>query len=256
MRRAALLIAVLLFPVVVQAQDYGDYHALVIGNNAYQHLVPLLTPRNDARGVKNLLESRYGFAVKVLLDATRYEILDAFSHYRQRMTANDNLLIYYAGHGWLDEAGDEGYWLPVDAKEKSKANWISNAAITTELRAIAAKHVMIVADSCFSGKLGRGISAVDRTPGYIERLSRKKARVLLAAGGLEPVVDTGGGDHSIFAAAFMSSLAANNGVFEAQQLFSEVRKRVGWNARQIPEYGPIFNSGHDGGDFIFVQLSE
>ena len=34
------------------SHELGEYHALVIGNNAYQHLVPLLTPRNDARGVR------------------------------------------------------------------------------------------------------------------------------------------------------------------------------------------------------------
>jgi hypothetical protein len=71
------------------------------------------------------------------------------------------------------------------------------------------------------------------------------------------VLDSGGdGSHSIFAAAFLSSLDANSGVLVGSSLFTDVRERVGWNASQIPEYSPIFKSGHGGGDFLFVRLTD
>ena len=187
--------------------DFWRYHALVIGNNSYRALPQLVTAQNDAREVAEILESQYGFNVHLLLDANRSEILMALSRYRWNLTHQDNLLIYYAGHGWLDKEADEGYWLPVNAEEGNMINWISNSSITATLRAIKAKHVLIVADSCYSGKLARGIHTVDRTAGYISRLSRKRARCVISSGGLEPVIDSGGkSGHSVFASAFLDAL--------------------------------------------------
>ncbi|NIT40016.1 MAG: hypothetical protein GTN46_00370, partial [Gammaproteobacteria bacterium] len=119
-------------------------------------------------------EAKYGFEVKRLLNATRIETLKAIYSYRQTLTSLDNLLIYYAGHGWLDKEADEGYWLPVDAERQDPANWISNSSITSSLRAMKAKHVLVVADSCYSGKLARGISVRLRTSDYYQRISMKK----------------------------------------------------------------------------------
>ena len=54
MRNTALL-AALLLPAVVHAEDYGDYHALVIGNNEYEHHPKLKTAVADAEAVAKLL---------------------------------------------------------------------------------------------------------------------------------------------------------------------------------------------------------
>ena len=117
----------------------------------------LRTARNDAGALAVLLERRYGFEVELLTDATREEILVALRGLRERLTPEDNLLIYYAGHGWLDEAADEGYWLPVDATRDNEVNWIANSTVSTYFKAIRAKHILVVADSCYAGKLTRGI---------------------------------------------------------------------------------------------------
>ncbi|MBW1754176.1 MAG: ankyrin repeat domain-containing protein [Deltaproteobacteria bacterium] len=164
--------------------DFGKYSALVIGNNNYKYLPQLKTAQNDAREVAEILKGQYGFKVKLLLDADRSEILLALSNLRWNLNSRDNLLIYYAGHGWLDEEADEGYWLPVNAQKDNMIAWISNSSITASLRALKAKHVLIVADSCYSGKLARGVHIVNKTPGYLSRLSRKRARCVISSGGL------------------------------------------------------------------------
>ena len=166
--------------------DFGNYHALVIGNNAYRSMPALKTAVNDAQVVAQVLKDKYGFSVETLYDATRSDILLALNRYRRTLTVNDNLLIYCAGHGWLDTAGDEGYWLPVDAEKDIETNWISNSHMTTTLRAIAAKHVIVVADSCYSGKLTRGVNIKNRTAGYLARIVKKRSRTVLSSGGLEP----------------------------------------------------------------------
>lgn len=234
---------------------FGNYYALVIGNNDYRFLDGLNTAKNDATSVGEILKRDYGFTVTSLFDATRADILTALNNFRMTLTDQDNLLIYYAGHGWLDEDADEGYWLPVDAADDNPVNWISNASITSTLKAMSAKHVLIVADSCYSGKLVRGIKIKIRPPDYLVRLSRKKARNVMASGGLEPVMDSGGKvGHSVFASAFIDALQDNTeAVIDTAQMFPSVRQKVMISADQTPEYSDIRKAGHDGGDFLFVR---
>ncbi len=134
----------------------GNYFALVIGNNEHQHLKHLEKAVNDAEGVSNILRNKYGFEVTTLRNATRYDIVTELNKLRSKLTENDNLLIYYAGHGDLDAASDQGYWLPVDAELNNVARWVSINTITNTIRAMSAKHVLVVADSCYSGTLTRG----------------------------------------------------------------------------------------------------
>ncbi len=234
--------------------DFGRYHALVIGNGNYEFLPRLETARNDAETIARLLKADYGFNVKLLTDATRSDILMAMEEYRRNLVRNDNLLIYYAGHGWLDELGDEGYWLPVDASSDNPVNWLSNASITTSIKALPAKHVLIVSDSCYAGKLARGVHIVRRTRDYYSKIVEKRARSVLASGGLEPVVDQGGaGNHSVFASVFISALGENKGIMDGTQLFTKIRGPVMLNSDQTPQYSDIRKAGHEGGDFIFVR---
>jgi hypothetical protein len=237
--------------------EFGNYYALVIGINHYPYLKDLQTAKNDARSVAHILKNDYGFEVRLMTDPTRSEIISALNYLRGKLTSLDNLLIYYAGHGWLDEKADEGYWLPSDATSKNEANWISNSTITTSIKTMVAKHIMVVADSCYSGKLIRGIHINVRTPDYLARISKKTARVVLTAGGLEPVIDSGVNErHSVFASAFIKTLLGNQGVMDGTELFGEIRRQVILNSDQVPEYSDLRKAGHDGGDFIFVRKQE
>ena len=233
--------------------DFGRYHALVIGNNAYTALPKLRTAVTDAREVTRTLRRKYGYDVTHLKNATRGGVLSALDELRQKLTENDNLLIYYAGHGWLDLEAERGYWLPVDATRESRANWLSNADITDTLKAMKAKHVMLVADSCYSGTLTRGVMIREAGSSYLSRIAKKRARTVLTSGGLEPVMDSGGGLHSAFAKAFLMALRENTGVMDGTQLFGRVRRLVILNAPQTPEYGDIRFAGHEGGDFLFAR---
>jgi len=233
---------------------FGRYYALVIGNNNYQHLPKLMTAHKDAKAVARIFEQDYGFRVNLMLDARRADILIALGKLRAKLTDRDNLLIYYAGHGWLDQEGGEGYWLPIDAVRDNEVNWISNASVTTLLKAMSAKHVLIVADSCYSGKLARGLRIKRRSDNYFSRMASKRVRSVMSSGGLEPVADSGGkGGHSVFASAFMEALRANDGIIDGTELFTQIRRPVILNSDQTPEYADIRKAGHDGGDFLFVR---
>ncbi|HEY0647032.1 caspase family protein [Phenylobacterium sp.] len=243
---------------------FGRYHALIIGNNAYRHLQALETAVHDARTVDEILRGRYGFKTTLLINADRYQLLSALNQLREQLSEGDNLLIYYAGHGELDRVNNRGYWLPVDAETNSSANWISSIQITDVLNAMTAKQILLVADSCYSGVLTRaaiarldaGMSEEERLR-WLKAMATKRARVVLTSGGVQPVLDGGGGDHSVFAQAFISALRENSGILESQRLAQAVTQRVAVTAAaasidQVPVYAPIRFAGHEAGDFFFV----
>lgn len=235
--------------------EFGNYHALFIGNSKYEGIEPLNTPKNDVKAVAEILSSKYGFETQFLFDASRYEMLSKLNELRSTLGKKDNLLIYYAGHGYLDEDTNEGYWLPVDSEKDNPANWLSNSTITNILKSMEAKHVMIVSDSCYSGTLTRSIRVKLSKPSYIKKMVQKRARTVLASGGLEPVLDTGGDEnHSIFATALINALEENNSPYiETTHLFAKIRRAVVVNSDQTPEYSDVRKAGHNGGEFIFKR---
>lgn len=244
---------------------FGRYHALVIGNDHYKHWPQLMNAISDASAIAKILKDRYGFQVTLLKDATRAQILKALNQYRKVLTEKDNLLIYYAGHGHLEQGIDRGYWIPVDAETNDNSEWILLPGVTDMLQLISAKHVMVVADSCFGGKLTRS-SLAQLKPGLtddaridlLKTLAQKRVRTAMTSGGVKPVLDAGGSGHSVFADAFLGVLDENTTALEAERLFWAVRTRVvsmsqKLNAEQIPTYDPIHMAGHESlGDFIFV----
>ncbi len=244
--------------------DYGNYHALVIGNSDYQYLPKLNSTLADADAMTAILKERYGFKVTKLIDATRYDILSALNTLRGELSEDDNLLIYYAGHGELDQVNNRGHWLPVDAEETSTANWISNVAITDILNAMSVRKVLVVADSCYSGSMTRSTLArldAGRSPeawkNWLKMIADKRSRLSFSSGGLAPVLDGGGGQHSVFAKALLDALDANRGVIEGRQLHAQVAQAVSYAAQaaqfeQAPQYAPIRFAGHESGDFLFV----
>jgi uncharacterized caspase-like protein len=236
------------------ATSFGRYRALIIGNERYKDFDKLRSPLADAKAIAEVLRTSYGFEVQVLANATRYELLSAFSKLRKESTESDNVLIYYAGHGHLDDVTGRGYWLPVDAEHDNVANWLSTSDIADTLAGLKAKHSMIIADSCFSGALLRGqiTVSIDERQSLIKKVAANRSRTIMTSGGLEPVMDSGAEKHSVFAAALLDALRGNGEVIEAARLFVQIRDRVAASVPQTPQYAPLQGAGHQGGDFIFV----
>jgi hypothetical protein len=241
-----------------KAAPAGGYHALVIGNNEYSNLDKLKTAESDAREIAALLKESYGFNTTLLLNATRGQIVSELARYRRKLSTDARLLIYYAGHGINDPEDGRAYWLPVDAERDNPANWISADDITAGTRSIPAKQVLVISDSCYSGALMRGLAEALPRPSereqYVKRMAQGKSRTLMASGGNEPVVDGGGGKHSVFAAALLKGLREmDKRQFTAGELFrGYVEERVVGQARQTPVYVFLQNSGHETGDFVFT----
>ena len=168
------------------------------------------------------------------------------------MAPGDNLLIFYAGHGEIQN--DKGYWLPVDADTET-VNWITPPKIRDVLIDRSdAQRILIVADSCYSGPIVRG--ALASVPDAERK--KKKSRIVISSGGNAPIVDSADGRHSIFTRAFLEALAdPGRKVIDVQSIFKPIQDRVVDAARragseQQPELAVIADVGDDGGTFYFV----
>ncbi len=250
----ALVLAAVLFimreRLLAPPPDFGKFYAVVIGESQYQKFGALPTAVNDARAVRQLLEQHYGFLVTPLENATGQQILDALRATGKKMTSNDNLVIFYAGHGEL--LNEKGYWKPVDA-DFEQTNWISPALIKDALIDVPSRRTLIIADSCYSGAIARG------TLKSAENSESKKSRLVLSSGGTAPVIDSADGQHSLFTRALLDTLAdPDSNVTDVQTAFPRIRDRVIDSARragseQIPQLAVMAEVGDEGGSFFFVK---
>ena len=163
--------------VVTNTLTTGRYYALLIGVQDYQHdsLNDLMEPLNDARRVRSVLQDTYTFErhnITLLENPDRGGVLDAFDALRKKITPEDSLFIFYAGHGYWDEDIGQGYWLPSDAHRDTKTDWIPNSTIQDMIRGIKSKHTLLVSDACFSGGLFRTRSAFSDAPTAAREIGR------------------------------------------------------------------------------------
>jgi len=242
--------------------DFGRYHALVIGAQDYRNVEPLQSAVADARAVHRVLRERFGFDSRLLLNPTRAEMISALAELHARLGEKDNLLVYYAGHGRL--MGDKGYWLPVDAREDDPGTWIANRLITDYLKIMKARHVLIIADSCYAGALSRmavprplEVPVSDRIPPkWVRAMVERRSRNVLTSGGLEPVLDMGAGGHSVFANALLKVLRGGGHVLDGYRLYQRIfvpvqESAARYGVRQVPTYAAILGDGISG-EFFFV----
>ena len=236
------------------------YYALIIGNNNYEKLEDLDNAVNDAKDLEKVLKEKYGFETTLLIDEKSDETENAIIKFTQNREKNDNILIYYAGHGELVKKQKRGYWLPTDAGPSQDSKWLSNNNIKDLISSSDAKHVLLVVDSCFSGSLMRGSgdqkSVEKLTSKRIERLQAKKTRIVITSGGNEQVVDgIGASTNSVFAKPLIKYLKENTDVIQSIELFQKVQSYVIDNADQTPNHSTIHGTGHDGGEFLFFPIS-
>lgn len=239
-------------PAEIAARPTARRIALLIGNFRYQPPIPPLeTPPHDVDRIAAALGRKLGFEVRVLKNATKADMVRAVAALAREVGPADSVFVYYAGHGYLMDDTDMGYWIPVDGSVKTAAQWISNTDISKLLGAIPARQLMLVSDSCFSGTLAReqGVAAGAKSR---EDVLRRRSVLVLSSGGEEPVSDEGKEGHSIFAWHFLNSLDRLGGTTVGFDVYRVVRKGVSEDYPQQPQYGAVVSAGHEpGGDYLF-----
>ena len=166
------------------------------------------------------------------------------------MALHDNLLIFYAGHGYWDEQARQGYWWPKDAGTDDPSNWLSNSNLREQIRSIKSAHTLLISDACFSGGIfkTRGANDIMNATKDIQLLYRMPSRRAMTSGTMTEVPDK-----SIFLEYLTKRLKENQSKFlSAQQLFDSFRSAVINNSSVVPQDGVIAETGDEGGDFIIT----
>jgi hypothetical protein len=238
---------------VKQSVMQGKYYALLIAEQEYrdQTIPSLEGPLTDAFALGKSLTTSYTFDeenVKTLKNPTRVELLQALDEMAQRVKTDDNLLIFYAGHGNYVEARQQGYWYPSDAIRTRRDTWISNADLIDYITAIKSKHTLLISDACFSGSIFKARS-IEMAPRGIQELYKLPSRKAMTSGTMTEVPDK-----SVFMEYLLKRLNENTDSFlPSEQLFFSFKSAVVNNSKQVPQFGEIRETGDEGGDFIFIK---
>ena len=248
---------------VTKAKDMvvGNYYAVIIGIDKYKGKWPSLQNAvSDAKAVEGLLKERYKFDnFRTLYNeqATRKSIIAEMEWLVKNAKPEDNVFIYYSGHGEFKKELNKGFWVPSDAISNTTADYISNNDIQTYLGGIKSKHTLLVSDACFSGDLFRGNTVsvpFENSEKYYKEVHGLISRQAFTSGGIEPVKDGGKDGHSVFAYYFLKSLRENQEkYFDASQLYDKIKIPVVNNSDQTPKLAPLKDTGDEGGQFIFIK---
>lgn len=237
-----------------QQKNPPKFYAIIMGANDYSDasITDLDNPINDATKLYNVLTDRYTFDpnnVIFLKDPTREQIINELDRLTRRVSKNDNLLIFFAGHGYWDKETDFGYWIPTDSKSNSTANWMANSQIRDYVAAIKSRHTLLIADACFGGSIFRSRKAFEEGSSPVKKAYDAPSRKAMTSGNLTEVPD-----RSVFLEQLVLRLNNNTKDYvTAEEIFSSIKDIVINGSPVTPVYGDIKDAGDEGGDFIFVK---
>lgn len=236
------------------------YRALIIGVSEYQHasagLRNLAEPVNDAQRLYDVLTTHYTFDPKdviFLKNPTRGQIVDSLELLAQKVKPDENLLVFYAGHGTFDKKLDIGYWIPTDGVEGRKSTFLANSELRNYLKGITSKHTLLISDACFGGSIfsaGRTSYVADEM-GKFNSIYSVRSRKALTSGNYQEVPDK-----SIFIEYLLKVLTDNvKPYIAATLLYTKIYEPIQNNSRILPQYGAIQDAGDEGvaGSFIFIR---
>ncbi len=250
----------------------GKDHALLIAVNDYDHWTKLANPIADATALKEVLEREYGFETQLVTDVTQAALKRVVDEYaRKTFAPNDQLLVFYAGHGYWDEVRDRSYLVLKDAPRQAEFGAASPGYEPHEafLEALPStrncKHMLVMWDACFAGayfesqmdaRIPRGGPPDVMSDVPTETLLRRKlpytTRKLITSGGKEYVFDGGAGGHSPFADRLLRQLRGTNSTASEVTTFHQILASVAQTQPSGAHGGSLAND-HPMSDFFFVR---
>jgi hypothetical protein len=241
------------------AFDRKDY-ALFFATDIYDYWGDLVNPVYDANTIAHELKEKYGFETEIIENATQEEILLKIKDYSKRSyKQQDQLFIFFAGHGHFDEAFGEGYVVAKNSVEsdKAKTTYISHSNLRSYINNISCAHILLTMDVCFGGTLDPQIARVRGKAEYelndnefLARKLAKKTRRYLTSGGKEYVSDGVRGKHSPFAAQLLEALKSRGGS-DGILTMGEIVPYLEKIKNHEPRAG-TFGDNEAGSDFVFV----
>jgi hypothetical protein len=220
----------------------------LMGLDAYEYQEDLKSSVRDVTDFKNILLEKFDFEEQNIYEltnenATSKKIQDAFRGYIKSLNEDDNLIIYYSGHGDYDKDSDIGYWIPYEAKEYTE--FIPNSTLISYIEKVPCKHIFVISDSCFSNSL-LSKHGTKKITEYFE----KKSRWALTSA-FNEASDSDEESNTLFAEVLIETLDSASENMRVSELIETIKKRFEVNVFQTPQGYPLQMHSHEGGEFIF-----
>jgi uncharacterized caspase-like protein len=241
----------------------GKDYALIFATSHYNDSTwpDLPNPHNDAWDLKKVLEDQYGFTVDLQEDKTKPEIEAVLLKYmnEKNFADEDQLFVFFAGHGTYNEALEQGFVVAKDSKSRVEdplnQTCIPHSVIYNLINKVHCKHILVVLDVCFGGTFGNAmrtgggpdyqpVSRVER----IQRAMKLQCRKYITSGGKEFVKD-GDGRNSPFAFWLLDVL--KRGGEEGVLTFEDIYKSVKKDSTSEP-IGAAMPTDVPGSDFLLI----
>jgi len=239
------------------AIDRKDY-ALLFATDQYDNWNDLVNPIFDSRSIAQELKDRFGFEVEIIENVDQDMVFTKLREYALRKyKPQDQLFIFFAGHGQYDETFGEGYVVARNSvvNDPGKNTYISHNRLRNNINNIPCEHVFLAMDVCFGGTFDPVLASsraiyddVDNTE-FIAKKLAIKTRKYLTSGSKEYVSDGIRGEHSPFARRFLEALKTNGGddrILTLTELNTFMEK-----LQTTPRFG-AFGSDEQGSEFLFI----
>lgn len=239
------------------------YYALIFATNQYEHWGDLVNPVPDAQAIARTLHTIYGFETDLVINPSKEQILLKIKEYLlKKYQPEDELFIFFAGHGQYDELFGEGYLVTADSRadDETKSSYLSYSSLRTYINNIPCRHILLMMDVCFGGTFDPAIAKTTQQRGINEWdteeretfISQKLAvmtRKYITSGGKEYVSDGTPGKHSPFVRRFLEALRSMGGddrILTIAELMTYLEV-INPQAR-LGEFG----DNEPGSDFLFI----
>ncbi|HAN19872.1 MAG: hypothetical protein A2X13_12900 [Bacteroidetes bacterium GWC2_33_15] len=239
----------------------GTNRALIFATSIYDSFSELVNPVIDASTIAEELQTNYFVQTELVVNPTLNETIQKIREYAKlEYTQNDNLVIFFAGHGIYDEVFKEGYVISRDSKsdDVAKTSYLSHSNLRTMINNIPCNHILLVMDVCFGGTFDPIIASKSRAADmytevtneeFIQRKQKYKTRLYLTSGGKEYVPDGRPGHHSPFARKFLESLrnyGGNDRILTMNEIIQYIER-----VEPQPRFGE-FGDNEPGSDFLLL----
>ena len=210
--------------------NFTDYF-LGIGIANYAHMDNLYNPIRDILGLLEVLRNNYKLSPDKINflqneDATGSNIIRELKLYKSIETPESSrLIIYFSGHGELNEEADVGYWVPYDGVPNDEFSWVSDHQLVTCLQPLECRHVLVITDSCFGARFlmrFRNADLPSSIPFADQELITGRSRFGLASGA--NLVSDGHAENSPFAKALIEALSKNTGLLSVTSLNENIQE--------------------------------
>lgn len=161
-----------------------NVQAIVIGNSAYSGSAKLSNPVNDAKAISQKLRG-FGFNVTEVIDANHQRLISSLSVFKQKASAADMTLLFYAGHGV--QISGTNYMLPIDLDlndiAQAPLKGISLSLVVEQY--LPGKTKLVFLDACrdnpllqtASRSVSRGLAPINVSEGTLIAYSTKDGQV-------------------------------------------------------------------------------